>query len=51
MRNPSNLEYYLGRPVEVLTAATVASPVWGEQRAVFYVRQPFTNAGVRVCPA
>jgi hypothetical protein len=48
MRNPSNLEFYLDVPVERLRAATVARRVCGERRAVFYVRQPFTNADVRV---
>jgi hypothetical protein len=48
MRNPSNLEYYLGRPVEALAAATVASRVCGEPRAVYYVRHPFGNSDLPI---
>jgi hypothetical protein len=48
MRNPSNLEYYLGRPVEALAAPTVASRVCGEPRAVYYVRHPFGNSDLPI---
>ena len=48
MRNPSDLEYYLGRHAQDVDAATVAARVCGATQPVFYVRQPFTNKDVRI---
>jgi hypothetical protein len=48
MRNPTNLAFYLGRPVAHLDAGTVESRVCNARRPVYYVRQPLGNADVRV---
>jgi hypothetical protein len=48
MRNPTNLAFYLGRPVEHLDAGTVASRVCDATGPVYYVRQPLGNADVNV---
>jgi hypothetical protein len=48
MRNPTNLAFYLGRPVARLDAGTVASRVCNARRPVYYVRQPLGNADVTV---
>ena len=48
MRNPTNLTFYLGRPVDHLDAGTVAARVCNATRPVYYVRQPLGNADVRV---
>ncbi len=48
MRNPTNLAFYLGRPVDHLDAGTVAAQVCNAGRPVYYVRQPLGNADVRV---
>jgi hypothetical protein len=39
MRHPQNVVFYLGRPVEDLSAGEVAARVCGEDRPVFYVEQ------------
>jgi hypothetical protein len=48
MRNPQNLEFYLGRPVEDLRHTDVATVVCAQDDAVFYVLQPFTLDEVSV---
>lgn len=40
MRNPTNLAFYLGRPVGDLPASSVARTVCGQARDVYYVFQP-----------
>ena len=48
MRNPTNLAFYLGRPVEHLDAGTVALRVCDARGPVYYVRQPLGNADVSI---
>jgi hypothetical protein len=48
MRNPTNLAFYIGRPVDDLDAGTVAARVCNARGPVYYVRQPLGNADVRV---
>jgi hypothetical protein len=48
MRNPTNLAFYLDRPVEALAADEVRARVCGRERAVFYAMQPFALEGVSV---
>ena len=48
MRNPTNLAFYLGRPVARIDAHTVASRICNARGPVYYVRQPLGNADVPV---
>ena len=48
VRNPTNLVFYLGRPVVDLDTRTVAARVCGASRPVYYVRQLLGSANVRV---
>ena len=48
MPNPTNLAFYLGRPVVDLQTASVASTVCSQTRAVYYVFQPFDRDAVAV---
>jgi hypothetical protein len=48
MRHPTNLEFYLGRPVVDLEPGNVAGMVCGSDRDVFYVMQPFALEDVTV---
>jgi hypothetical protein len=48
MRNPSNLAFYLERPVVDLRPGEVASTVCGQTRTVFYVSHPFGLEDVAV---
>jgi hypothetical protein len=48
MRNPRNLEYYLGRPVRSLDPSEVAGRVCRSRTTVFYVMQPFGIKAVNV---
>jgi hypothetical protein len=46
--HPSNLAFYLGRPVRDLDASSVVGRVCGATEAVFYVEQPYDNLRVEV---
>ena len=48
MRNPGNLEHYLGRRPASLEAAQVAARVCGQRVSIAYVTQPFGIAPVGV---
>ncbi len=48
LRNPANVEFYLGRPVEDLEAGDVATRVCGQTRPVFYVEQLYAKEPVAV---
>jgi hypothetical protein len=48
MRNPQNVEYYLGRAVEDLRNRDIAAIVCGQDDAVFYVTQPFALEDVPI---
>ena len=48
MRNPQNLEHYLGRPVDELRSENVAAHVCTSRELVAYVTQPFGIAAVDV---
>ena len=48
IRNPTNLAFYLDRPVEALDADDVRARVCRRESAVFYVMQPFALEDVSV---
>ncbi len=48
MRNPQNVEFYLGRPVVDLETEQVVSTVCSQPAPVFYVMQPFSVEDIDV---
>jgi hypothetical protein len=48
LRHPQNVAFYLGRPVQDLTAGDVAARVCDEKRPVFYVEQLYAEEPVVV---
>jgi hypothetical protein len=48
LRNPANIAFYLGRPIQELSKGEVAGRVCGASRPVFYVEQLFAKDPVAV---
>jgi hypothetical protein len=48
MRNPQNLSFYLGRPIQDIRGTDIAVVVCRQANPVFYVEQPFTLPDVDV---
>jgi len=48
LRNPGNVAFYLGRPIEDLAADDVAARVCGAKRPVFYVEQLYAKDPVTI---
>ena len=48
LRNPGNVVFYLGRPIQALAADDVAAKVCGARRPVFYVEQLYAKDPVTI---